>query len=73
MLSIQPQMCRLVTMSKRHEDIIKNIMAYGRFKTKELAEDWAIKEFGSDWRTRSAVKAKRIIMTNPHEKEWDDE
>ncbi|OUS51444.1 hypothetical protein BM607_009295 [Shewanella sp. SACH] len=60
-------------MSKRHDDIIKNIMAYGRFKTKELAEAWAIKEFGNDWRTRSAVKAKRIVVKQNEEKEWDDE
>jgi len=59
-------------MGKRHNDIINSIMFYGRLN-KEQAEDWAVKEFGSDWRSRKATKSKRIILKESNDKEDDDE
>ena len=49
-------------MAKHHNDVIKSVMAYGRFKTPEQAEQWAINHFGENWRNRKAPKAKEISI-----------
>lgn len=60
-------------MAKHHNDVIKSVMAYGRFKKPEQAEQWAINNFGANWRNRKAPKAKRVVVKDNGEKEWDDE